>query len=146
MKEAIQDIFIKGAIRPELVAKTIAGHESKTDLGAHDIFLGRVRSDEIDGKKVAAIEFTAQEEMANSMSQEIQSESFKRFDLESIQIYHSIGRVEAGGLCIFVMVSSGHRQQVFEALPHIVNELKARLPIFGKEIFEDKSHQWKVNK
>jgi molybdopterin synthase catalytic subunit len=30
-------------------------------------------------------------------------------------------------------------------LSEIVNEIKEKLPIFGKELFEDKSHQWKVN-
>ncbi len=146
MTEKGNKIFVQGAISPELVAGAIAGLEAETDQGAHDIFLGRVRSDEIDGKKVAAIDFTAQEEMANAVAEEIRTESFEKFDLKSIHISHSIGKVEAGGLCIFVMVSSGHRQQVFEALPHVVNELKSRLPIFGKEIFEDESHQWKVNK
>jgi len=34
---------------------------------------------------------------------------------------------------------------VFEALPIIVNEIKAKLPIFGKEIFDDQTHQWKIN-
>lgn len=147
MKErSIKNIFVQGAISPEKIAKSIAAHQSKTGIGAHDIFLGQVRADEVDGKKVAAIDFTAQEEMANAVAHEIREETFAKFDLSCMHIYHSLGEVKAGELCIFVFVSSGHRQQVFEALPYLVNELKARVPIFGKEIFEDSSHQWKENK
>lgn len=147
MKEiSIKNIFVNGPITPEKIAKSIANHQSKTGIGAHDIFLGQVRADEIDGKKVASIEFTAQEEMANAVAHEIREETFAKFDLSCMHIYHSIGEVKAGELCIFVFVSSAHRPAVFEALPYLVDQIKARVPIFGKEIFEDQTHQWKENK
>ena len=62
-----------------------------------------------------------------------------------MHIYHSIGKVKAGEICFFVFVSSSHRSPVFQSLEKIVNEIKDRLPIFGKEIFDDKTYQWKVN-
>ena len=66
MKERkIKNVFKDGAISPDAIAKSIANHQSKTDIGAHNIFLGQVRADEIEGKKVRAIEYTAYEEMAN---------------------------------------------------------------------------------
>ncbi|MGY8886189.1 MAG: molybdenum cofactor biosynthesis protein MoaE, partial [Flavobacteriales bacterium] len=37
------------------------------------------------------------------------------------------------------------RKEVFKALEYIVEEIKAKVPVFGKELFEDESHQWKVN-
>ena len=51
----------------------------------------------------------------------------------------------AGEICFFVFVSSEHRAPVFESLKEIVDEIKEKLPIFGKEIFEDQSYKWKVN-
>jgi molybdopterin synthase catalytic subunit len=54
--------------------------------------------------------------------------------------------VKAGEICLFVFVSSKHRQAAFDALTYIVEEVKAKVPIFGKEIFEDDTHQWKKNK
>lgn len=146
MKEAkIKNIFIEGAISPSKIADSIAAHQHKTNIGAHDIFLGQVRADMIDDKTVSAIEFTAQQEMANKICSEIREEAFQKFELTCMHIYHSIGKVHAGELCLFVFVSGGHRKSVFEALPYLVDEIKAKLPIFGKEIFEDESHQWKVN-
>ena len=50
MKKSIKNIFVEGAITPEKIAKSIAAHQSKTGIGAHDIFLGQVRADEIDGE------------------------------------------------------------------------------------------------
>ena len=146
MKKSIKNIFVEGAITPEKIAKSIAAHQSKTGIGAHDIFLGQVRADEIDGKMVQAIEFSAQKEMANQICHDIKSEIFDKYPIYCMHIYHSIGWVKAGEICIFAFVSATHRTTVFNALQEVVNKIKAKVPIFGKEIFEDKSHQWKENK
>ncbi|WP_026755286.1 molybdenum cofactor biosynthesis protein MoaE [Sediminibacter sp. Hel_I_10] len=144
-KDNIKHIFVEGAISPSKIADSIAAHQSKTGIGAHDIFLGQVRADVIDGRKVTAIEFTAQEEMANAVCNDIREAVFEKFELSCMHIYHSIGTVKTGELCLFVFVSGAHRKSVFEALPYLVDAIKAQLPIFGKELFEDDTHQWKVN-
>lgn len=145
-KSKIKNVFVEGAISPEFIANSIAKHQSKTTIGAHDIFLGQVRADLIDGQEVAAIEYTAYEEMANLKFHEIREATFGKYNLSCMHIYHSMGRVNAGEICLFVFVSSPHRKEVFEALHHVVEELKNQVPIFGKEIFKDDSYQWKVNK
>jgi molybdopterin synthase catalytic subunit len=107
--------------------------------------LGQVREDEVGGKKVSAIAYSGQVEMINAIAHEIKESLFEKFDITCAHVYHSIGRVAVGEICFFVFVSSGHRKAVFEALPYFVDELKAKLPVFGKEIFDDNTHQWKVN-
>jgi len=144
-KPQVKNVFIQGAITPEFIAKSIAKHQTKTQIGAHDIFLGQVRADEIEGKKVEAIEYSAYEEMANLKFHEIREAAFKHFDLSCMHIYHSKGIVKAGEICLFVFVSSPHRKEVFEALHEVVEEIKKQVPVFGKELFEDDSYQWKVN-
>ena len=62
-----------------------------------------------------------------------------------MHIYHSLGKVQVGEICFFVFVSSRRRKEVYEATEYIVNSVKENVPIFGKEIFEDQTHQWKVN-
>ncbi len=140
-----KNVFIKGAILPEKIAKSIAHHQVKTDIGAHDIFLGQVRADHINGKKVAAIEYTAYEEMANEVFHDIRESAFEKFDLTCLHIYHSMGVVKAGEICLFVFTSSAHRKMAMDACRFLVEEIKEKVPVFGKEIFEDQSHQWKVN-
>ena len=145
MEKKIKNVFVQGAITPQFIADAIAKHQSKTQIGAHDIFLGQVRADAIDDKKVGAIEYTAYETMANMKFHEIREAAYGKFDLSCMHIYHSLGKVEVGEICLFVFVSSPHRKAVFEALRHIVEKIKKEVPVFGKELFEDDSYQWKVN-
>lgn len=144
-KKTPKNVFKVGAIAPEFIASSIAKHQVKTGIGAHNIFLGQVRADVIDGKTVKAIDYTAYEPMANAKFHEIREAAFEKFDLTCMHIYHSLGAVSAGEICLFVFVSSPRRKQVFEALEYIVEEIKAQVPVFGREIFEDDTHQWKVN-
>tara|TARA_R110002012_G_scaffold263456_1_gene446299 strand:- start:141557 stop:141991 length:435 start_codon:yes stop_codon:yes gene_type:complete len=140
-----KNVFIKGAISSEFIANSIAKHQSKTDIGAHNIFLGQVRADEINGKAVVAIEYSAYEEMANKKFHEVREATFAKFNLTCMHIYHSLGAVNTGEICLFVFVSSPRRKEVFKALEYVVEAIKAEVPVFGKELFEDASHQWKVN-
>ena len=141
MKKTLKD----GPIDPAFIADSIAKHQHKTNIGAHQIFLGQVRADQIDGQEVVAIEYSAHEEMAERIIHEIREETFEKFELTCMHIYHSIGRVEKGQICLFVFVSSGHRRAANEAIVYLVEAIKARVPIFGKEILEDGSHVWKEN-
>jgi len=138
-------VFIEGAISSEFIGNSIAKHQTKTSIGAHNIFLGQVRADDIEGKVVSAIDYTAYEDMANEKFHEIREATFDKFNLTCMHIYHSLGKVKVGQICLFVFVSSPRRKEVFKALEYVVEEIKAKAPVFGKEIFEDETHQWKVN-
>lgn len=144
-KKKPKKVFVQGAIPPEKIATSVANHQSKTNIGAHSIFLGQIRADEVNGKTVSAIEYTAYEEMAEQVFYEIREAAFAKFDITCAHIYHSLGTVKTGELCLFVFTSSAHRKIAIEATNYFVEEIKAKVPIFGKEIFEDDSHQWKVN-
>ena len=144
-KTKLKNVFVQGAISSEFIGNSVAKHQTKTTIGAHNIFLGQVRADVIDGKTITGIDYTAYEEMANLKFQEIRERTFAKFDLTCMHIYHSLGTVNAGEICLFVFVSSPRRRIVFEALEYVVEAIKADVPVFGKEIFEDETHQWKQN-
>ncbi len=144
-KKKPKNVFKQGAISSEFIGDSIAKHQSKTSIGAHNIFLGQVRADEINGKVVTAIEYTAYEEMANQKFHDIREATFAKYDLTCMHIYHSLGTVKTGEICLFVFVSSPRRKVVFEALEYVVEAIKADVPVFGKEVFEDQTHQWKQN-
>lgn len=146
MSKTIKNIFIEGAIHPTFISDSIAKHSSKKDIGAHSIFLGQIRQDVIDGSTVQAIEYTAYETMALDKMHEIREAVFSKYDLTCMHVYHSLGVVNAGEICLFVFTSSKHRTVAMEACNEIVERVKAELPIWGKEIFNDQSHQWKVNR
>ncbi|MEM7085312.1 MAG: molybdenum cofactor biosynthesis protein MoaE [Bacteroidota bacterium] len=140
-----KNVFKDGPISSEFIGTSIAKHQSKTSIGAHNIFLGQVRADTIENKIVSAIEYTAYEEMALKKFHQIREATFEKYELTCMHIYHSLGKVNVGEICLFVFVSSPRRKVVFEALEFVVEAIKADVPVFGKEIFEDESHQWKVN-
>lgn len=145
MERKPKNIFTQGAIDPAFIADSIAKHSSKTNIGGHSIFLGQVRADVIDNKKVAAIEYTTYEELALEKMHVIREETFAKYELTCMHVHHSLGTVAAGEICLFVFTSSAHRRAAIDACNEVVERIKTELPIWGKELFEDESHQWKVN-
>jgi molybdopterin synthase catalytic subunit len=147
MKEKkLKNIFVQGAIDPAFIGESIAQHQTKTDIGGHSIFLGQVRADEIEGKTVAAIEYTAYEEMALEKMYEIREAIFEKYALTCMHVYHSLGKVAAGEICLFVFTSSKHRKIAIDACEETVERIKAELPVWGKELFADEMYHWKENK
>ncbi len=141
----LKNIFTQGAIPASFIGESIQKHSTQTLIGAHSIFLGQVRSDEIENKKVAAIEYTAYEEMALEKMHEIREAIFAKYPLTCMHVHHSLGRVAAGEISLFVFTSSKHRKVAIDACEETVERIKAELPVWGKELFEDETHQWKVN-
>ncbi len=147
MKEKkIKNIFVQGAIEPSFIAESISKHKIKTNIGGHCIFLGQVRADEIEGKKVVAIEYTAYEEMALEQMYQIREAIFEKYPLVCMHVYHSLGKVAAGEICLFVFTSSEHRKIAIDACEETVERIKAELQVWGKELFLGDSYQWKENK
>jgi len=140
-----KNIFVQGAISSSFIAESIQKHSTKTEIGAHSIFLGQVRADTINEKKVTAIEYTAYPEMALEKMHEIREAIFAKYTLTCMHVYHSLGTIAAGEICLFVFTSSKHRKAAIDACEETVERIKAELPVWGKELFEDASYQWKEN-
>jgi molybdopterin synthase catalytic subunit len=141
-----KNIFIHGPIPAAFIADSIQKHSAKTDIGAHSIFLGQVRDDIIGHNKVAAIDYTTYEEMALEKMDEIREDIFSKYALTCMHVYHSLGKVAAGELSLFVFTSSKHRKIAIDACEETVERIKAELPVWGKEVFENDGYQWKENK
>lgn len=143
---SLKNIFVEGPIQPDLISNSIAKHATKTNIGGHSIFLGQVRADELGDKKVEAIEYTSHLDMALEKMHEIREAIFAKYPLTCMHIYHSLGMVKKGEICLFVFTSSAHRKPAIDACSECVERIKAELPIWGKEIFEGDGYQWKENK
>ncbi|HQR93849.1 MAG TPA: molybdenum cofactor biosynthesis protein MoaE, partial [Sediminibacterium sp.] len=70
---------------------------------------------------------------------------FAKYDLTCMHVHHSLGRVAVGEICLFVFVSSKHRQAAIEACTELVESIKKELPIWGKEILNNQASVWKQN-
>lgn len=142
----IKNIFSQGPIAATFIAESIQKHSSQTAIGGHSIFLGQVRADETEQGKVKAIDYTAFEEMALEKMHQIREDIFAKYPISCMHVHHSLGEVQAGEICLFVFSSSAHRKAAIDSCNEIVERIKSELPIWGKEIMDNNSHQWKVNK
>lgn len=146
MKERkAKNIFVEGPISPDFIAESIRKHATKHDIGAHEIFLGQVRADKAEDGTVAAIDYTAYQEMALDVMHEIRESTFEKWPITCMHVYHSLGEVEVGQICFFVFASSAHRKVAREAVARVVDAVKEKLPIFGKELIAGGDHRWKQN-
>jgi molybdopterin synthase catalytic subunit len=109
---------------------------SVPEAGGIDMFLGTTRNHS-KGKKVIRLEYEAYSPMALRMMSEIESEIRKRWNIQKISVVHRIGVVPVMEASVAIAVSAAHRKEAFEACRYAIDELKKRVPIWKKEIFED---------
>jgi molybdopterin synthase catalytic subunit len=103
--------------------------------GAIATFLGTVRA-RSRGRDVIALEYEAYEEMARDVLAEIAAEVEERYDLCKVAITHRLGRVEVGETSVAIAVSAPHRQDALAACADAIEALKARVPLWKKELYE----------
>jgi molybdopterin synthase catalytic subunit len=145
-EKKLKNIFVQGPVQPAFVGESIAKHSTKTNIGGHSIFLGQIRADVIEEKVVKAIDYTSHEQMALEVMHGIREDIFSKYSLTCMHVYHSLGTVLVGEISLFVFMSSIHRKDAIKACEELVERIKSELPVWGKEIFEDASYQWKENK
>jgi molybdopterin synthase catalytic subunit len=140
----ITNYLIDGPVPMNIISQIIENMREMTDAGGYSIFIGQVRADENNGKKVKAIEYSAYEGMVRIEADKIKKTILSEFsDTKSVEIVHSTGIVNAGEISLFVLVSAGHRKQAIEACSKAVELIKEKLPVWKKEIFDDNSNEWK---
>jgi MoaE-MoaD fusion protein len=103
--------------------------------GAIATFLGTVRA-QSRGRDVIALEYEAYEEMAEEVMAEIAEELQGRYDLCKVAISHRLGRVEVGETSVAIAVSAPHREDALTACADAIEALKARVPLWKKELYE----------
>jgi MoaE-MoaD fusion protein len=108
--------------------------------GAIATFLGTVRAHSR-GRDVIALEYEAYEEMAEEVMAEIADEVQSRYDLCKVAMAHRLGRVEVGETSVAIGVSAPHRQDALSACADAIEALKARVPLWKKELYTD-GEQW----
>jgi molybdopterin synthase catalytic subunit len=141
-----ENYLIDGPVTTAVISSLLEKMAQKTDSGGHSIFLGQVRADEVNGKIVRAIEYSAYENMVKAEVDKIRESVISEFnDVKSIFIIHSTGVVKTGELSLAVIVSAGHRKQAMQACSKALELIKERLPVWKKEIYEDNSHYWREN-
>ncbi len=109
--------------------------------GAVVSFLGTVR--DVTGSIFThSLEYEAYSGMAEKQLHSIAQRACSRWPIGQLTIIHRLGIVPVGDISVGVAVSCPHRAEAFAACQFIIDELKAHVPIWKKEIAPDGHSQW----
>jgi molybdopterin synthase catalytic subunit len=111
------------------------------DCGGFVAFEGIVRNIN-HGKGVLRLEYETYDALALKELQRICDFAGERFGLRYIRAWHRKGRLEIGESAVIVQVLSRHRGEAFEGCRYVIDQLKARVPIWKKEFYDDGTSAW----
>lgn len=129
-----QDLYqiVEGPISLEALVSAVRQDSS----GAVASFLGVVR-EQARGRRVAYLEYDAYPEMALSTLRQIGEEIHHRWPVDRVGVVHRVGRLEIGQASVAIAIASPHRREALEACAYAIERLKAIVPIWKKEVWED---------
>jgi len=109
--------------------------------GACVTFEGWVRNHN-EGEAVQALEYEAHQAIAEKEGARILAEARERFPIATAHCEHRVGKLEIGDCAVWVGVSAAHRDAAFDACRYIIDETKARVPIWKKEHYSSGASGW----
>jgi len=112
-----------------------------TRAGGCATFEGRVRN-ENEGRPVLGLEYEAYPPLAEKEGARIVAEAIARFQLVGAACVHRTGKLALGDLAVWVAATAAHRGDAFAGCRYIIDEVKARVPIWKKEHYADGSTEW----
>jgi len=123
-------------LRTEEAVAAVAAPEA----GAINVFLGVVRNNN-HGRGVSYLVYDAYPEMAEKVMRQIAEEAREKFGLINVAVLHRTGRLEIGEASLLITVSGGHRAESFEGGRWLLDEIKKRVPVWKKEVWDD-GEEW----
>lgn len=118
--------------------------ESLPDLptcGGYVAFEGLIRNFN-HGRRVLRLEYESYDELALKELRSICNAAATRFKAMFIRVVHSKGPLEIGQTAVIIQVLTQHRHEAFAACKMIIDQLKATVPIWKREIYDDGTHSW----
>lgn len=121
----------------------VSAHEAAVRdpaAGADVTFCGVVR-DHDHGRAVVELEYTSYptaEAIIRTVAEEIAADPA----VIAVAVSHRIGQLGIGDIALVASVTAAHRQQAFTSCARLVDEVKARLPIWKRQVFIDGTDEW----
>ena len=103
--------------------------------GAVATFIGATR-DHNEGRSVVSLDYEAYPGMAEREMARLGEEAGAKWRITRVAMVHRIGNVPIGEASVAIAVSAPHRDDAFRACRYAIDELKKRVPIWKKEIYE----------
>jgi molybdopterin synthase catalytic subunit len=121
----------------------VAAHEKAVAhpaAGAVVSFCGVVR-DHDDGRDVRELEYEGHPS-AVAVLAEVAAEIAAIPEVYAVAVSHRVGQLAIGDVALAAAVSTAHRAAGFRACAQLVDEVKARLPIWKRQVFADGTDEW----
>lgn len=112
--------------------------------GALATFEGWVRNHNNDSR-VTSLTYYGYEKLAINQGKRIIEEAKRLFDIENAVAIHRIGALEIGDMAVWVGVSSKHRYPAFDTCKWILDTIKADIPVWKQEFYQDEPSKWLSN-
>eukprot|EP00252_Welwitschia_mirabilis_P018081 TRINITY_DN40271_c0_g1_i1.p1 TRINITY_DN40271_c0_g1~~TRINITY_DN40271_c0_g1_i1.p1 ORF type:complete len:220 (-),score=51.58 TRINITY_DN40271_c0_g1_i1:130-789(-) len=142
MEETEQD-FVEILEVGALDIKKYTDFVRSPSAGAIATFIGTTR-DTFEDKRVLELRYEAYVPMALRQMNFICSEARRQYNLLKLAVVHRLGVVPVGEESVFVAASSVHRKDALGACEFIIDEIKASVPIWKKEVYTN-GEVWKEN-
>lgn len=112
--------------------------------GALATFEGWVRNHN-NASKVDRLTYYGYENLALNQGREIIAEAKRRFEITHAIAIHRIGALDIGDMAVWIGVASAHRYPAFDACRWILDTIKADIPIWKQEYYDNSSSKWLSN-
>ena len=109
--------------------------------GAIVVFVGAVR-DHDDGRSVTRLEYSAHPSAAKVVTEIAAEVAGRSRGVRAIAVSHRVGMLEIGDAALIAAVAADHRAAAFETCSLLIETVKARLPVWKHQIFDDGSDEW----
>ncbi|QQL44849.1 molybdenum cofactor biosynthesis protein MoaE [Sulfuriroseicoccus oceanibius] len=114
---------------------------AEPDCGGFVSFEGWVR-DHHQGRDVVGLCYSAYDALAKKEGAAVIAEAEAKWPGVRVRCCHRVGRLEIGDMAVCVAVASAHRDAAFAACRYVIDEVKARVPIWKEEFYADGSDAW----
>lgn len=102
-------------------------------LGGVVVFAGRVRPDATRGGRVIALDYETHRTLALRVLADLERTVRRRFGARRVVVWHRVGTVPVDEASVLVGVATGHRAEAFVAARFLIEQLKAKAPIWKSE-------------
>jgi molybdopterin synthase catalytic subunit len=121
------------------VAEVVAVLDDEAS-GGLALFVGRVR-DHDGGRDVGGLDYSAHPTALEKL-REVCERVAEEYDVHGLAAVHRTGSLAVGDIAVIVATTSSHRGDAFEASRALIDTLKAEVPIWKHQRFEDGTDEW----
>jgi molybdopterin synthase catalytic subunit len=116
----------------------LVGHHS---AGAVVGFVGMIR-DHDGGRRVVRLEYSAHPSAEQVLAQVVAEIAEQASGVRAIAASHRIGVLRIGEAALVSAVAADHRSAAFDTCARLVDTIKARLPVWKHQFFDDGTEEW----